>query len=167
MYSRTGRRRDVDHVLRSLGGRASVGAYPRSKTLAERDAWELTRAWRGVLTLTTILPGMVQGPALKPDVLGSLELLVRMLRGKVPLMPRVSFAPVDTRRGGPARPGVKIPVEASARSRLRNSAWRISPGRKRPCEGQGLRHPAYVVRRAPTRPCSLKSVPKCSKAPPR
>ena len=75
----------------------SVGAYPRSKTLAERDAWELTRAWGGVLTLTTILPGMVQGPALGPDVSGSLELLVRMLRGKVPLVPRVSFAPVDTR----------------------------------------------------------------------
>ena len=75
----------------------SVGAYPRSKTLAERDAWEMTRASGGALTLTTILPGMVQGPALGPDVSGSLELLVRMLRGKAPLLPRVSFAPVDTR----------------------------------------------------------------------
>ena len=75
----------------------SVGAYPRSKTLAERDAWELTQASGGALSLTTILPGMVQGPALGPDVSGSLELLVRMLRGKVPLVPRVSFAPVDTR----------------------------------------------------------------------
>lgn len=46
----------------------SVGPYARSKTLAEQDAWALvgsaTEASDRDLTLTTILPGMVQGPAL-------------------------------------------------------------------------------------------------------
>lgn len=78
-----------------------VGPYPRSKTLAEKDAWALV-ASPGIasdndLTLTTILPGMVQGPALGPKVSGSLELPLRMLTGRLPLVPHVSFCGVDTR----------------------------------------------------------------------
>ena len=60
----------------------SPGAYPRARTLAEHDAWDLTRASGGAPTLITILPGTVRGPVLGPDVSGSLELLVRMLRRK-------------------------------------------------------------------------------------
>ena len=75
----------------------SVGPYPRSKTLAEQDAWAFARASNGELTLTTILPGMVQGPALGPQVSGSLEVPLRMLGGRLPLLPRISFAGVDTR----------------------------------------------------------------------
>ena len=75
----------------------SVGPYARSKTLAEQDAWALAKGWEGTLSLTTILPGMVQGPALGTEVSGSLELPMRMLTGRLPLVPRVSFAGVDTR----------------------------------------------------------------------
>ncbi len=75
----------------------SVGLYARSKTLAEQDAWALARAAGDELTLTTILPGFVQGPALGPAVSGSLELPLRMLTGRLPLVPRVSFCGVDTR----------------------------------------------------------------------
>ena len=75
----------------------SVGPYARSKTLAEQDAWALAAAAGDELTLTTILPGFVQGPALGPAVSGSLELPLRMLAGRLPLVPRVSFCGVDTR----------------------------------------------------------------------
>ncbi len=74
-----------------------VSPYARSKTLAERDAWALAGTLGGELTLTTILPGFVQGPALGPAVSGSLELPLRMLGGRLPLVPRVSFCGVDTR----------------------------------------------------------------------
>ena len=76
----------------------SVGPYARSKTLAERDAWALAEAAGTHLTLTTILPGMVQGPALGPEtVSGSLALPLRTLTGRLPLVPRVSFGGVDAR----------------------------------------------------------------------
>ncbi len=77
--------------------RKGVSPYARSKTLAEKDAWALARSWGGNLTLTTVLPGLVLGPALGPKVSGSLELPLRMLAGRVPLVPRVSFCGVDTR----------------------------------------------------------------------
>ena len=76
---------------------SDVGPYPRSKTLAERDAWALARALDGEVSLTTILPGFISGPVLGPAVSGSLELPLRMLTGRVPFVPRVSFAGVDTR----------------------------------------------------------------------
>ncbi|WP_375380126.1 NAD-dependent epimerase/dehydratase family protein [uncultured Sphingomonas sp.] len=75
----------------------TVSPYTRSKTLAEQDAWALARTWGDGTTLTTILPGFVQGPALGPAVSGSLELPLRMLTGRLPLVPRVSFCGVDTR----------------------------------------------------------------------
>lgn len=73
-----------------------LSPYARSKTLAEQDAWALARASNGGMTLTTILPGSVQGLALGRDVSGSLELPWRMLTGRLPLLPRVSLACVDT-----------------------------------------------------------------------
>ena len=75
----------------------TVGPYARSKTLAEQDAWALAAAAGDALQLTAILPGFVQGPALGPSVSGSLELPLRMLTGRLPLVPRVSFCGVDTR----------------------------------------------------------------------
>ena len=75
----------------------TLSDYARSKTLAERDAWALAEASGGAVTLTTILPGTIQGPALGPAVSGSLELPLRMLGGRLPLVPRVSFAGIDTR----------------------------------------------------------------------
>lgn len=83
-------------VWTDLSGKG-VSLYARSKTLAEQDAWALAQATNGGLTLTTILPGSVQGPMLAREVSGSLELPWRMLTGRIPLLPRVSFACVDTR----------------------------------------------------------------------
>ena len=77
--------------------RKGLSDYTRSKTLAERDAWDLVGASGGALALTTILPAMVQGPALGLDVSGSLELPLRMLSGRLPFAPRVSFCGVDVR----------------------------------------------------------------------
>jgi dihydroflavonol-4-reductase len=66
--------------------RADLSEYGRSKTLAEVDAWQLAHESEGRLTLTTILPGSVQGPALGSDVSASLHIVGSILRGQ-PWMP--------------------------------------------------------------------------------
>ena len=76
---------------------ATTDEYARSKTLAERDAWDFVRQHRGAATLTTILPGMIQGPVLGKDVGGSAELVQRMLTGRMPGIPRIGFGMVDVR----------------------------------------------------------------------
>lgn len=72
-----------------------VTDYGKAKTLAERDAWELAREHG--LELVTILPSMIQGPVLGPDYSASLDVLGFMLRGKMPLVPRLHMSFVDVR----------------------------------------------------------------------
>ena len=74
---------------------ASTSAYAKSKTLAERAAWEIATA-RG-LQLTTINPGLVLGPPLDGHYGSSLGLVERILKGKDPAMPDLGFAAVDVR----------------------------------------------------------------------
>jgi dihydroflavonol-4-reductase len=71
--------------------------YAHAKTLAERDAWEFVRSNHGGPELTTILPGFIQGPVMGPDFSGSVELVAKMLQGKMPAVPRIGFRIVDVR----------------------------------------------------------------------
>lgn len=71
--------------------------YTRAKTLAEQDAWEFMRGAPGAMTLTTVLPAFIQGPLMGRHLTGSLELVARMLRGQVSLVPRLGFSIVDVR----------------------------------------------------------------------
>jgi nucleoside-diphosphate-sugar epimerase len=70
--------------------------YRRSKTLAERAAWDFMADHDGPTTLTTILPGAVFGPVLTSDNLGSVQIIARLLRG-MPGTPRIGFEIVDVR----------------------------------------------------------------------
>jgi dihydroflavonol-4-reductase len=70
-------------------------AYAKSKTLAERAAWEVARS-RG-LKLTTINPGLVLGPPLDGHYGASLELVERIMKGKDPMLPGMGFPSVDVR----------------------------------------------------------------------
>jgi dihydroflavonol-4-reductase len=74
---------------------ASTTPYAKSKTLAERTAWEIAKA-RG-LQLTSINPGLVFGPPLDENYGSSLRLVERMLKGKDPMMPPIGFPLVDVR----------------------------------------------------------------------
>ena len=77
--------------------RKGVNHYAHSKTLAEQDAWAFVKQAGGAMTLSTVLPSLIQGPVMGKDVSGSLELLVRMLRGQMPRLPRLGFTMVDVR----------------------------------------------------------------------
>ena len=71
--------------------------YRRSKTLAERAAWDFMAGYDGPTTLTTILPGAVFGPILDPDHLGSTRIVAQLLRGSMRGTPRIALEIVDVR----------------------------------------------------------------------
>jgi dihydroflavonol-4-reductase len=75
----------------------NVDAYRQSKRLAERAAWEYMQEQGGATTLTTILPGAVFGPVLTTENLGSVQIIGRLLQGRVPANPRLGFEIVDVR----------------------------------------------------------------------
>ena len=74
-----------------------VTAYSRSKTLAERTAWDLVAAASGATTLATVNPSVVLGPVLSRDFSDSVQVVQRLLSGRVPGLPRLGFSFVDVR----------------------------------------------------------------------
>lgn len=71
-------------------------AYQKSKTLAERAAWDYART-HGDFELVALNPGMVLGPLRRASAGTSVQPIQRLLARKVPASPRVGFATVDVR----------------------------------------------------------------------
>ena len=78
-------------------GDPTVGAYARSKTVAERTAWDLIGASGGETTLVVVNPSLVVGPVLSRDFSASVQVVERLLSGRVPGLPRLGFCFVDVR----------------------------------------------------------------------
>ena len=76
---------------------ADLTAYVKSKTLAERAAWDFAAREGGALELAVVNPVAVFGPVLGPDYAASIQLVQRMMDGKIPGLPRLSFGVVDVR----------------------------------------------------------------------
>ena len=76
---------------------ADTSAYERSKTLAERAAWEWARVSGRTTELVTVCPGAVLGPVLGADFSASLEIVRKLLDGSMPGVPRFGFPIVDVR----------------------------------------------------------------------
>ena len=74
-----------------------VSAYVRSKTLAERAAWDFIAAEGGSLELAVVNPVGIFGPVLGSDHSTSTEFVQRMMNGAMPGLPRLSFGVVDAR----------------------------------------------------------------------
>jgi dihydroflavonol-4-reductase len=72
-------------------------AYERSKTIAERAAWDFMKREGGALELATVNPGAVLGPVLGQDFSASLEIVKLILQGALPACPRFGFPIVDVR----------------------------------------------------------------------
>ena len=76
-----------------------VGAYTKSKTLAEKAAWDFIKSEENnSMVMTTIHPGFVFGPLLSNDTKGaSADLMIRIMTGKFPAIPAIYFTVADVR----------------------------------------------------------------------
>jgi nucleoside-diphosphate-sugar epimerase len=76
---------------------SDIPPYQRSKTLAERAAWQFVEREGDGLELAAVHPVGVFGPLLGPDDPPSLRLIRRMLEGRVPACPPFAMGYVDVR----------------------------------------------------------------------
>ncbi|WP_310219661.1 SDR family oxidoreductase [Chitinophaga ginsengisegetis] len=76
---------------------ANAPAYQKSKTLAEKAAWEFIEKEGNGLELAAINPVTVMGPVLGPDYSHSIHLIKNLLTGKMPGCPKINSGFVDVR----------------------------------------------------------------------
>ncbi|TIU87035.1 MAG: aldehyde reductase, partial [Mesorhizobium sp.] len=76
---------------------AKVSAYVKSKTQAERAAWDFIGSQGGALELAVVNPVGIFGPVLGPDHSTSTDFIKRLLDGEMPGLPRMVFGVVDVR----------------------------------------------------------------------
>ncbi len=78
---------------------AGIGAYAKSKTVAEHAAWDFVDNLSAgeTLELASINPGYVIGPLLDDDSPVSVEIVGKLLRRDVPFCVRLGFTLVDVR----------------------------------------------------------------------
>lgn len=74
-----------------------VRPYVKSKTLAERAAWDFMTREGGDLELAVVNPVGVFGPVLGPDYSTSILIVQRLMAGAVPGCPQIYFGAVDVR----------------------------------------------------------------------
>ncbi|WP_213086936.1 SDR family oxidoreductase [Chitinophaga agrisoli] len=72
-------------------------AYQKSKTLAEKAAWDFIDSEGGGLELSVVNPSGVLGPVLGPDYSHSIHLVKNLLTGKMPGCPKINAGFVDVR----------------------------------------------------------------------
>ena len=78
----------------------NVSAYAKSKTLAEKSAWEFIENQNSdsPMELTVINPGPVFGPTLSGNLEGaSMGMFKQMITGKVPMVPKAAINMSDVR----------------------------------------------------------------------
>ena len=81
---------DVNHPI----GRV---AYTKSKTLAEKAAWDFVKTQAPQIELTTINPVLVLGAPLDNNFGSSISVVERVMKGKDPMLPDLRFSIVDVR----------------------------------------------------------------------
>ena len=74
-----------------------VSPYIRSKTVAERAAWDYVNGEGKGLELSVINPVAVLGPVMSGDFSASVEILTQLMSGRLPGTPKTGFVVVDVR----------------------------------------------------------------------
>ena len=78
-------------------GTPGLPAYPLSKTIAERTAWDFINREGGDTELVTVNPTFILGPTLTTQARSSLQLIKAMLDGTMPVVRRQRFGVADVR----------------------------------------------------------------------
>lgn len=76
---------------------SGLPAYPRSKAVAERAAWDFVEREGNGLELVVLNPTWIAGPTLTADPRSSLQAFLGMIGGHMPLAPRQRFGIADVR----------------------------------------------------------------------
>ena len=71
--------------------------YYRSKTIAEKAAWDFMEKDKSGMELVTVCPGAILGPVLESDFGTSANLVIKLLDGSTPALPDLGFEIVDVR----------------------------------------------------------------------
>jgi len=71
--------------------------YFRSKTIAEKAAWDFIDQDDSGLELVTICPGAILGPVLEKDFGTSANIVIKTMDGSTPAIPKIGFDMVDVR----------------------------------------------------------------------
>lgn len=74
-----------------------LAAYPKSKALAERAAWEFADGEGQGMELAVVNPVGIFGPLLSSDLSPSTMLVKGLLEGRPPALPQLMFGVVDVR----------------------------------------------------------------------
>lgn len=74
-----------------------LAAYPKSKALAERAAWEFADGEGQGMELAVVNPVGIFGPLLNSDLSPSTMLVKGLLEGRPPALPQLMFGVVDVR----------------------------------------------------------------------
>jgi nucleoside-diphosphate-sugar epimerase len=91
-----GRDRPLDETVWANLDAKGLTPYLRSKTIAERAAWELADERGARERVAAVNPGVIIGPLLSEDRSTSLQTIERLING-MPAMPRLGFSFVDVR----------------------------------------------------------------------
>lgn len=96
-YGQKSRKEPFDETNWTDPNGDDVRAYVKSKTIAERAAWDFVAREGNGLELSVVNPVGVFGPVLGPDYSTSILLVQRLMDGAMPGCPRLVFGAVDVR----------------------------------------------------------------------
>ena len=74
-----------------------LAPYPRSKTIAERAAWDFMNSEGGATELVVVNPTFILGPPLTAETGSSMSLIKAMFNGQMSVAPRHRFGIADVR----------------------------------------------------------------------
>jgi len=118
-----------DHVFTELDWTdpaLAVNVYVKSKTIAEKAAWDFISTEGGALELTVINPVGVFGPALGKDYSTSIGLVKAIIDGQLKETPAFTFGIVDVRDVADIHLTAMVHPEANGERFLATSAGTMS-----------------------------------------
>ncbi|MBB1646700.1 aldehyde reductase [Sphingobacterium sp. UME9] len=80
-----------------ISGKGDLTPYYKSKTIAEKVAWDFIGQEAGPLQLVTVCPGAILGPVIEKDYGTSAEIVVALMNCSYPALPKIGFDLVDVR----------------------------------------------------------------------
>ncbi|GAB3641333.1 SDR family oxidoreductase [Spirosoma arcticum] len=80
-----------------VNSKEDITPYFKSKVIAEKAAWDFMKNDHSGLELVAICPGVILGPLLQKEFNASTNIVVKLLDGSMPALPKLGFELVDVR----------------------------------------------------------------------